>query len=118
MKKAWVVKILMLITYCVPFAFLAVNGDATSGTLLFYGVMVAGFVLLLCSALKTNNIAVLYLGNLLSFASSYTVAKLSGLEPMGHYFKPFTFHSLIVTISITAIIVQTIIVLIYAKKKR
>ena len=70
MKKAWVVKILMLITYCVPFAFLAVNGDATSGTLLFYGVMVAGFVLLLCSALKTNNIAVLYLGNLLSFASS------------------------------------------------
>ena len=71
MKKAWVVKILMLITYCVPFAFLAVNGDATSGTMLFYGIMVAGFVLLFCSALKTNNVAVLYLGNLLSFASSY-----------------------------------------------
>ena len=118
MKKAWVVKILMLIAYCVPFAFLAVNGDATSGTLLFYGVMVAGFVLLLCGALKTNNIAILSLGNLLSFASSYTVAKLSGLEPMGHYFKPFTSYSLIVTISIVAIIVQTIIVLIYAKKKR
>ena len=118
MKKAWVVRILMLITYCAPFAFLAVNGDATSGTLLFYGVMVAGFVLLLCSALKTNNIAVLYLGNLLSFASSCAVAKLSGLESMAHYFKPFTSHSLIVTISIVAIVVQTIIVLIYAKKKR
>ena len=118
MKKAWIIRVLMLIAYCVPFAFLSVNGDATSGTMLFYGVMVAGFVLLLCGALKTNNIAILYLGNLLSFASSYTVAKLSGLEPMGHYFKPFTSHSLIVTISITAIIVQTIIVLIYAKKKR
>ena len=118
MKKAWVVKILMLIAYCVPFAFLAVNGDATSGTLLFYGVMVAGFVFLLCGALKTNNIAVLYLGNLLSFASSCAVAKLSGLAQMGHYFKPFTSQSLIVTISIAAIVVQTIIVLIYAKKKR
>ena len=118
MKKAWVVKILMLITYCAPFAFLAVNGDATSGTLLFYGVMVAGFVFLLCGALKTNNIAVLYLGNLLSFASSCAVAKLSGLAQMGHYFKPFTSHSLIVTISIAAIVVQTIIVLIYVKKKR
>lgn len=118
MKKAWIIRVLMLIAYCVPFAFLSVNGDATSGTMLFYGVMVAGFVLLLCGALKTNNIAILYLGNLLSFASSYTVAKLSGLEPMGHYFKPFTSYSLIVTISIVAIIVQTIIVLIYAKKKR
>ena len=118
MKKAWVVKILMLIAYCVPFAFLAVNGDATSGTMLFYGIMVAGFVFLLCGALKTNNIAVLYLGNLLSFASSCAVAKLSGLAQMGHYFKPFTSQSLIVTISIAAIVVQTIIVLIYAKKKR
>ena len=118
MKKAWIIRVLMLIAYCVPFAFLAVNGDATSGTLLFYGVMVAGFVFLLCGALKTNNIAVLYLGNLLSFASSCAVAKLSGLAQMGHYFKPFTSQSLIVTISIAAIVVQTIIVLIYVKKKR
>ena len=118
MKKASIIRVVLLTAYCVPFAFLAVNGDAISGTVLFYGVMVAGFVLLLCGALKTNNIAILYLGNLLSFASSYTVAKLSGLEPMGHYFKPFTSYSLIVTISIVAIIVQTIIVLIYAKKKR
>ena len=118
MKKSWIIRALLLVAYCVPFAFLSVNGDATSGTMLFYGVMIAGFALLCWGALKTNNVAVLYTGNVLSFASSYTVAKLSGLEPMGHYFKPFTSHSLIVTISITAIIVQTIIVLIYAKKKR
>ena len=118
MKKAWVVKILMLIAYCVPFAFLAVNGDATSGTMLFYGIMVAGFVLLLCGALKTNNIAILSLGNLLSFASSYAVAKLTGLEPMGHYFKPFTSYGLIIAISVVAIIVHTIIVLIYKAKKK
>ena len=107
-----------MIAYCVPFAFLSVNGDATSGTMLFYGVMIAGFALLCWSALRTNNVAILYIGNILSFASSYAVAKLSGLEPMGHYFKPFTSHSLIVAISVVVLIVHTIIVLIYRTKKK
>ncbi len=119
MKKAWIIRVLLLIAYCVPFAFLSVNSDATSRTMLFYGVMIAGFALLCLGALKTNNIVIIYIGNALSFTSSYTVAKLSGLEPMEHYFKPLTSYSLIVIISIVAIIVQTIIVLIYmAKKKR
>lgn len=118
MKKSLIIRVLLLIAYCVPFAFLSVNGDATSGTMLFYGVMITGFALLCWGALKTNNVSVLYIGNIMSFGSSYVVAKLTGLEPMGHYFKPFTSHSLIVAISIIAIVVQTIVVLIYAKKKR
>ena len=52
MKKSWIIKALLLIAYCVPFAFLSVNGDATSGTMLFYGVMIVGFVLLCWGALK------------------------------------------------------------------
>lgn len=118
MKKAWIVRALLLIAYCIPFAFLSVNGDATSGTMLFYGVMIVGFALLCWRALKTNNVAVLYIGNILSFVSSYAVAKMSGLEPMGHYFKPFTSYSLIVAISVVALIVHTIIVLIYRMKKK
>lgn len=118
MKKAWIIRALLLIAYCIPFAFLSVNGDATSGTMLFYGVMIAGFALLCWGALKTNNVAVLYIGNVLSFISSYAVAKLSGLAPMGHYFKPFTSHSLIVAISVVILIVHTIIVLIHRAKKR
>lgn len=117
MKKQWLIRSCLLIAYCVPFAFLSVNGDATSGTMLFYGVMIAGFVLLCWGALKTDNVAVLYIGNVLSFASSNVAAKLSGLESMGHYFKPFTSHSLIVTISVVAVVVQTIIIGIYFKKK-
>jgi len=54
----------------------------------------------------------------LSFGSSYAVAKLSGMEPMGHYFKPFTSYGLIIVISVVAIIVHTIIVLIYRSKKK
>ncbi len=118
MKMAWIIRALLLIAYCVPFAFLSVNGDATSGTMLFYGVMIAGFSLLCWGALRTNNAAVLYIGNVLSFVSSYAAAKLSGLEPMGHYFKPFTSQSLIVAISVVVLIVHTIIVLIYRAKKR
>lgn len=118
MKKDWIIRVFLLIAYCVPFAFLSVNGDATSGTISFYGVMIAGFALLGFGALKTNNVAVLYIGNVLSFVSSCAAAELSGLEPMGHYFKPFTSHSLIVAISVAVLIVHTIIVLIYAAKKR
>lgn len=118
MKKAWFIRALLLIAYCIPFAFLSVNDDVVSGTMLFYVVMVAGFALLCWGALKTNIVAVLYIGNAMSFVSSYAVAKLSKLEPMGHYFKPFTSHSLIVTISVVVLIVHTIIVLIYRAKKR
>lgn len=117
MKKTTLIRILLLIAYCVPFAFLSVNGNATSGTMLFYGVMIAGFALLCWGAIKTNNVAILYIGNVISFASSYGVAKLSGLEPMGHYFKPFTSYGLIIAISIVAIVIQTVIVLICAHKK-
>lgn len=117
MKKTTLIKILLLIAYCVPFAFLSVNGDATSGTMLFYGVMIACFVLLCWGAIKTNNVAILYIGNVISFASSYGIAKLSGLEPMGHYFKPFTSYGLIIAISVVAIVIQTVIVLFCARKK-
>lgn len=117
MKKTTLIKILLLIAYFVPFAFLSVNGDATSGTMLFYGVMIVGFALLCWGAIKTNNVAILYIGNVISFASSYGVAKLSGLEPMGHYFKPFTSYGLIIAISVVAIVIQTVIVLICAREK-
>ena len=64
-----------------------------------------------CQKIVLNN------HNVISFAFSYAVAKLSGLEPMGNYFKPFTSYGLIIAISVVAIIIQTVIVLIYARKK-
>ena len=118
MKKQWFIRACLLIAYCVPFSFLCVNGDASTGTMLYYGVMIAGFALLCWGALKTRNVPVLYVGNALSLASSYAVAKLTGLEPMGYYFKPFTAYSLMVTISVVAVIVQTVIVGYYLRGKR
>lgn len=116
--KKWTIRIVLLLLYCIPFAFLSVNGDATSQTMVFYILMVVGFGGLCWGCIKTNNIPFVYIGNVLSFGSSYTIAKVSGLEPMGYYFKPFTTYSLIVALSIVAIICQTIPVLIHTARKK
>ena len=118
MRKIWGVRALLLAAYCVPYAFLSVYGDGMHGTMLFYGIMAAGLALLCWGALKTKNIAAVYIGNALSFVSSCAAARLSGLEPMGHYFKPFTSDSLIIAISVAAIIVQAIVTLAYKAKNK
>lgn len=105
-------KILLLAAYCVPYSFFAVNGDGTYGTMLFYGVMIAAFAVLFILSIKTRNAWIVFIGSILSGISSYLTAFLSGLEPMGHYFKPFTSHSLITTVSVIAFVVQAVIVLI------
>lgn len=116
--KTWALRSALLLLYCIPFAFLSVNGDATSGTMVFYVLMVIGFACLCRGAVKTNNIPMIYIGNVLSFMSSCIVAKISGLEPMGYYFKPFTTYSLIVALSILAVISQTIPVLVRMVRKK
>lgn len=118
MKKKRIIGILLLIAYCIPFAFLCVCGDGIYGTMLFYGIMVAAFGLLCRVSLKATGSALPFIGSILSFASSCAAAGLYGLEPMGHYFKPFTSHSLIVTISVIVIILHMVILLIYAAKHK
>ena len=118
MKKNWVIRILLLIGYCVPYAFLSINGDATSGTMLFYGVMVAAFAFLCWGSIKTKNLAIVFIGNVLSFVSSYIVAIFGDLEAMAWYFKPFTAQSLLIAISIVATVIQTIVVVVCKAKKR
>lgn len=111
MKKSLIIRAVLLAVSCIPFAFLAVHGDGISGSMLFYGVMVAGFSLLCWGAVQTHNLVILYIGDLFSFIASCAAAKLSGLEPMGYYFKPFTSHSLILIISVVVLIVHTLVLL-------
>ena len=112
MKKVWIVRLRLLAAYCIPYVFISVSGDAAFRTSWFYGIAAAGFTLLCWLSVRTRNIAILFLGNILSFLSSYAFAKLSGLEEMGEYFKPFTSHSLIVAISVALFIIQSFIVLV------
>ena len=117
MKKSWTVRLWLLAAYCVPYVFIAVSGDAAFRTAWFYGIPVAAFVLLCWLSLRTKNIGVIFLGNILSFASSYGFVKLYGLEEAAGYFKPFTSHSLIVAISIALFVVQAFAVLVHTLPK-
>lgn len=118
MKKTWLTRALLLIAYCIPFAYLSVKGDITSGTMLYYGVMIVSFAILYRCALKTDNVPIIFIGNMLSFASSYLTAKLSRLDPMEWYCKPLTSHSQIVAISVASLIIHAIIVWRRSSKQR
>ena len=108
-------KALLLIFYSVPYAFLCVNTDAKQGSMAFYLVAAAAIALLCRTALKTKNIPILYIGNLLSFLFSFVAIKLSDLECMGWYFKPFTVYSLVLFISLSTLVIQTVAVFVYVK---
>ena len=118
MEKKWIIRILLLIAYCVPYAFLSINGDANYGTMMFYGVMVVAFFLLCLVSIKTNNISIIFLGNILSFVSSSISLMFGDLEAMSWYFKPFTAQSLLMVISIVVTIIQLSAVIRYKKKNK
>lgn len=112
------IKFLMLMAYCIPYGYLAMNGDATSGTMIFYGFMIAGFGILCGTAIRTNNTIILIIGNILSFISSYffILRKLQS-EVWSWYFKPFTPMGLLVLITIVSFIIQ-IASINYSKDKK
>ena len=118
MKKSWLIRALLLTAYCIPFAFFSVKGDITSGTMVYYGVMIVSFVILYRCALKTDNVPIIFIGNILSFMSSYLTAKLTRLDPMEWYCKPFTSHSQIVAISVASLIIHAIIIWRRDRKQR
>ena len=118
MEKKWLIRILLLLAYCVPYAFLSINGDANFGTMIFYGVMVGAFFLLCLASIKTKNIAVIFIGNIFSFVFSYICVMLGGLEAKAWYFKPFTAKSLLMVISIVITIMQLSAVIWYKKKNK
>lgn len=114
------VRRLMLLFYCIPFVFLAMYGDALSGSMMFYGVMLAGFSLLCGIAFMTNNTNVLITGNLFSFFSSaiFTLIYLPGSE-WNWYFKPLTPMFLLILITTISVLIHyTIIKLFNTFKNR
>ena len=118
MEKKWLIRMLLLIAYCVPYAFLSINGDANSGIMIFYGVMVVAFFLLCFVSIKTKNIAIIFIGNIFSFVFSYICVMLGDLEAKAWYFKPFTAKLLLMVISIVVTIIQVSVAIGYKKKNK
>lgn len=92
--------------YCVPWAYLALWGDAAHGTVLLYALMAAAFFLL-CRGSKLKTVL---LGNLLSLMASGLCLWAFGPADAAGYYKPFTAWSLLAVVSAVAGAVQVIYV--------
>lgn len=106
----WLIGGLLLIGYCIPFAFLSVYGDATYDTMLLYGLMIASLSVLCFGVIKSKQFIVAILGNIISFITSYICVQQFHTYKWGWYFKPFTANGLLVVISVIATLVQLLFV--------
>lgn len=116
--KNTVVRTMLLLFYCIPFVFLAMNEDATVGTLWSYLIMITGFSMLCYISIKTKNYAIVVIGNIASFVSSCVFALNFYTEKWEYYFKPFLPYQLIVFETIIAFLIQTIFVVCYMRRQK
>ena len=72
LSMKWISRVLLLLLYSVPYAFLAIYGDAQWGSLWLYLPMIVGFTVLAIIAHVTKNEVIVLVGNVLSVISSYT----------------------------------------------
>lgn len=117
MKKSFI-KVLLLLGYCIPFVFLAMNEDALFGTLWFYLIMIIGFSTLCYISAKTKNLWIVFVGNILSFVSSLIFTWNFQTEKWGYYFKPFSGNQLIVFETIIAAVIQIVVAARIKKRRR
>ncbi len=92
----WLIRGLLLIGYCISFAFLSMYGDATHGTMLLYALMIAGLSIFCFSVIKSKQFVVVIFGNMLSFIISYICVQEFYTDKWGWYFKPFTANGLLI----------------------
>ncbi len=87
--KSWLKQILLLMGYAIPFPFLALYGDATYGTMQFYGLMVIGLFLLCKTSIKFGYYKIIILGSILNYFFSYFLMLQHQTEIWSWYFSPF-----------------------------
>jgi len=115
MKKS-LIRLFLILGYCIPFIFLAMNEDATVGTLWFYLFMTIGFGALCYGCAKTKNLWIVFVGNVLSFVSSCIFAWNFQTEKWEYYFKPFLPNQLVIFETVIVFAIQVVIVFHLVKK--
>ena len=112
-----ITKAMLILGYCIPFVFLAMNEDALTGTPWFYLIAILGFGALCYISVKTKNTVIIFLGNILSFTSSCTFAWFFQTKKWEYYFKPFLPNQLIIFETIIAFIIQIVTAACLIKKE-
>lgn len=114
----WLIRIFLLVGYCIPFVFLAMHEDVIAGTLWFYLVMIIGFSFLCYAGIKTKNYAIIMIGNILSFISSCIFALNFYTDKWEYYFKPFLPNQLIIFETVIAFVIQLMAVIHFVNRKK
>ena len=96
----------MLLMYCVPWAYFALWGDATHGTMLLYALMIVMHAALCFVSLRTRRAWIAAVGSALGGAVSLLCVKYSPLVEMSYYFKPFTAVHLTAAVSLMLFVVE------------
>ena len=102
--RAFLMRILPLAGYAVPYAFLCLYGDAMRGTLAFH--LLSLVCLCVLARLLRGRIALLLAGNALSFLSSAFCLSLIQDERWTWYFKPFSAFQTLAALSLAALIIH------------
>lgn len=84
----------------------------------FYAIMIAAFSIIGRASIRSKNIFLLYIGDLVSCGVSLAAARLSDLNDMNWYFKPFTSVSLIVAVSALTVLIHTVFVIISVRRQK
>ena len=105
--RAFLMKILPLAGYAVPYAFLCLYGDAMRGTLAFH--LLSLVCLCVLARLLHRRIALLLAGNALSFLSSAFCLSLIQDERWTWYFKPFSAFGFMALLSAAVLALQLFI---------
>ncbi|MEG0874656.1 MAG: hypothetical protein RSB05_04395 [Clostridiales bacterium] len=134
--KNWIIRILLLMGFSIPYVFLAmyadcfcgdlfefklyggINVSALWGILLNYGTMLLCFLLLCLFALKTANGKFIIIGNTLSFLFSGLFVLQNNTERWQWFFEPFTEVSFLIILSVVSILAQMLFVYFYHKKQK
>lgn len=101
---------ILLVGYCIPYIFLCLYGDAVWGTGLVYGAAAAAMGLLCVFACKMQQIKMVVIGNIISFAVSELCIMLFALEKFNYYFKPFSAHMLVGICTVIGILIQAYLI--------
>ena len=117
MKKK-ITQLILILGYSIPYVFLAMNEDATCGTPWFYFVMIFILGAFCFSCIRTKNSWVVFVGNILSFVSSFMFAWNFQTEKWEYYFKPFLPNQLIVFETIIVFVIQIVFVMYYKNKEK
>jgi len=108
----------MLLMYCVPWAYFALWGDATHGTMLLYALMIVMHAALCFVSLRTRRAWIAAVGSSLSGAVSLMCVKYSPLVEMSYYFKPFTAVHLTAAVSLMLFVAEAGAMGLWLKKKK